>query len=74
MQVEQIIGEMECRKDFVCYDPDFESMSKTRLIADGAKNGCLEENSLRCRFALHYRTLTICECPLRNYVARSFQI
>jgi hypothetical protein len=73
-QVEQIISEMECPKDFMCYDSGFKNVSKIRMIADGEKVECLEENRLRCKFALHYGSFTICECPLRNYIARSFQL
>ncbi len=72
--IEQIISEMECPKDFACHKSGFESMGKTRLVADGLRVECLEENARLCKFALHFGHLTICECPLRNYIAKNLHI
>ncbi len=73
-QIEQIISEMECPKDFVCHKSGFERLGKTRLIADGQRIECLEENARLCKFALLFGPLTICKCPLRNYIAMNLHI
>ncbi len=72
--IEQIISEMECPKDFICYESGFENLSKIKLIADGERIVCLGENPLRCKFTLCYGSLTLCQCPLRNYVAKNFNM
>jgi hypothetical protein len=66
--IEKIINEMECPKNFICYESGFENLSKIKLIADGERIECLEENPLRCKFVLCYGSLTLCQCPLRNYI------
>ncbi len=72
-QIEQIISEMECPKDFVCHKSGFERLGKTRLIAEGQRVECLEENArLLCKFALRFGHLTLCKCPLRNYITKNF--
>ncbi len=68
--IEQIISEMECPKGFVCYKPGSEN-PRIRLIADGERIECLGENPLRCKFALCYGSLTLCQCPLLNYIAKN---
>jgi len=73
-QIEQIISEVECPKDFACHKSGFESIGKTRLIADGQRIECLEENARLCKFALLFGPLVICECPLRNYIAKNLHI
>lgn len=72
--IEQIISEMECPKNFICYESGFENLSKIKIIADGERIECLGENPLRCKFALCYGSLTLCQCPLRNYIAKNFNM
>lgn len=71
--IEKIISEMECPKDFLCYESGLENLSKIRLIADNKRVECLEK-SLRCRFVLDFGRLALCQCPLRNYIALNFKI
>jgi hypothetical protein len=72
--IKQIISGMECPKDFVCHKSGFEKLGKSRLIADGQRVECLEENARLCKFALLFGTLTLCKCPLRNYIANNFHL
>ncbi len=70
-QIEKIISEMECPKDFVCLTPGFESLSKTRLIASDKLVECMDENSHLCKFVLVFGRLPLCTCPLRNYIVKN---
>jgi len=72
--IEKIIKEMECPKDFICLEPGFEHLNKIKLIAEGERIECLGEKGLRCKYALCYRMLTICQCPLLNYIAKNFNM
>jgi hypothetical protein len=72
--IEKITSEMECPKDFICLESDFENLSKIKLIAGGERIVCLEEEQLRCKFALCYGSLTLCQCPLRNYIAKNLSM
>ncbi|MHC4912811.1 MAG: hypothetical protein ACYTE5_07385 [Planctomycetota bacterium] len=71
-EVEQIIAQMECGKDFECYRSGLERLCKAR--DDGLKNyvRCLEEHnvSLDCRFSLWFGDGMLCKCPLRIYIAK----
>ena len=73
-QIERITRDMECPKDFACHKSGFERLGKTRLIAEGQRVDCLEENARLCKFAVRFGHLTICECPLRNYIAKNLHI
>jgi hypothetical protein len=72
--IEQIISEMECPKDFICYESGFENLNKIKLIADGERIECLGGEQLRCKYALFYGSLTLCQCPLLNYIAKNFNM
>ncbi len=72
--IEQIIREMECPKNFRCYESGFEYLNKIKIIADGERIECLGENPLRCKFALCYGSMTLCQCSLRNYIAKNFNM
>ncbi len=72
VEVEQIIAQMECVKDFECYKSGFERLCKVR---NGGLKGhvwCMEERnvSLNCRFSLWFGDGMLCKCPLRVYIAK----
>ena len=71
-QIEKIISEMECPKDFECRTSDFENLGKTRLIADNQLVECMKEDTQLCRFTLPFGNITLCKCPLRKYIAQNF--
>lgn len=72
--IEKIKLEMTCPKNFKCYESGFEHLSKIKLTAGGERVVCLEEHQLRCKYALFYGSLILCQCPLRNYVAKNFNM
>ncbi len=72
--IEKIISEMECPKNFICYESGFENLGNIKLIADGERIECLGGEQLKCKYALCYGKLTICQCPLRNYIAKNFNM
>ena len=72
IQIDKIMNEMECPKDFECRTSDFENLGKTSLIADNQLVECLEENRQRCGYTLPFGQTALCKCPLRNYIAHNF--
>ncbi len=70
-QIEKIISEMECPKDFVCRASGFECPCKTRLIASDKLVECMDENSHLCKFVLIFGDLPLCTCPLHNYIVKN---
>ena len=71
-EVEQIIAQMECAKDFECYKSGFERLCKARDGGLKQHVWCLEEHnvSLDCRFSLSFGDGMLCKCPLRVYIAK----
>lgn len=65
----QIIDDMDCPKEFVCYMSGFMMVGKTRFSIEAGLLECLEENGQFCRFALSSVDGVFCRCPLRNYLA-----
>jgi hypothetical protein len=56
------------------YESGFENLNKIKLIADGERIECLGGEQLRCKYALFYGSLTLCQCPLLNYIAKNFNM
>jgi hypothetical protein len=71
-ELEEIIDEMQCPKDFKCYKSGFEVLCQATTIARGAFLVCLEEDPQKCKF-VNLEGGYICECPLRIYVAKKLK-
>ena len=66
--IEKIMREMECPKNFQCYESGFTKLCKAKKFLAGYAD-CLEENSDLCRFSVPFGEGLFCRCPLRVYVA-----
>ena len=71
-QIEEIISDIECPKDFQCYKSDFEDLAKIRIFRDGELVECFEEHSYLCKFSFSFGRGYYCKCPLRCYIAKKF--
>jgi hypothetical protein len=69
-QIEEIIGQLKCPKDFKCYKSGFEVLCKAKDIGIESFLECLEETPFACKFAVPFGGLYYCQCPLRVYVAK----
>ena len=71
--IEEIIGGMQCPKNFKCAEGGFEDLCKATDI--GLENflNCLEKNPADCPFALSYGLRYLCQCPLRVYLAKKLK-
>ena len=72
-EIEKIIDQMECPKDFLCYESGFELLCKARPIEGIPFLECLEEVPQLCAFSLHFGGTHFCECPVRVYVAKEMK-
>ncbi len=70
-EIEEIIGRMECPKDFQCYRSGFKILCKARDFGIENYLECLEDDPQECNFSILYGKLHFCECPLRYYLARN---
>jgi len=79
---EEIMSQMDCRKDFACYKNDFRECCKVNLSVDGELVECDPSNYKDsegkrpdCDFALLFGYSTyFCTCPVRTYVAKHLGI
>jgi hypothetical protein len=72
-QVEKIIGEMECPKDFRCYKSGFENLCRAKDIGIESYLECLERKPQLCLFSFSFGLFHLCQCPLRIYIAKKLK-
>ncbi|MHC4541097.1 MAG: hypothetical protein ACYS74_15160, partial [Planctomycetota bacterium] len=73
-QIEEIVHEMDCPKDFACYRSGFTDLCKVKKAATSPWLVCSEVQPQRCRFALPIGHAYFCQCRLRHYVAKALGI
>jgi hypothetical protein len=73
-EIEKIIGEIKCPKDFICYKSGFENLCKAKDIGLERHLDCLEKNPRNCIFAIPFGNRYICYCPLRVYMVKELKI
>jgi hypothetical protein len=69
-ELEKIIGQMRCPKNFVCYKSGFKTLCKAEDVGMKSYLKCMEENPMDCVFSLGYAESHYCTCPLRFYIAK----
>ena len=69
-EIAEIIGGLKCSKDFKCKKSGFENLCKAKVVGTEAQLlVCLEKQPQKCEF-LNIAGGYLCECPLRNYIAK----
>ena len=69
-EIEGIIGEMTCPKNFKCAESGFEDLCKAKDVGLDSYLKCLESNPSNCNFAFSYGYKHFCQCPLRVFLAK----
>lgn len=72
-QIEEIIGHMQCPKNFKCADSGFEKLCSARDLGLEAFLECLDEDPSHCKFAIIFGDGHFCQCPLRVYLAKALK-
>jgi hypothetical protein len=75
--VQSIMAEMECERDFPCYESGFEDLTPVKAFSGTDVIACLNQKKSRCPNSLEFGSTTklhecplmLCECPLRKYVS-----
>jgi hypothetical protein len=71
--IEELINNISCSKGFACYTSGFEKLCKVMRFADGQKLECVDCPGSSCEFQAAFGWGHICQCPVRQYIARKFQ-
>ncbi|MBW1740448.1 MAG: hypothetical protein JRJ42_04835 [Deltaproteobacteria bacterium] len=75
-QIEEIIGHMECPKDFKCYKSGLKVLCAAKDIGTDICLECLEESPQDCKFSLStgdsylFGDSYLCACPVRIYICK----
>ncbi len=69
-EIEKIISQFKCPKDFKCYKSGFDVLCKAKEIGLKSFLYCLEENPADCPFSRTFGRSYFCQCPLRIYIAK----
>jgi len=72
-EIEKIIGQMECPKDFLCYRSGLKVLCKAREFGIEDYLECLEEGGGGCPFSIDFGDMHFCKCPLRYYLANNLK-
>ena len=74
-EIEEIIGKMDCPKDFICYKSGFEELPKSGITGRIGFVECLTDSEESCRFGIASgKNRRLCQCPLRYYIAENFHV
>jgi len=71
-KIEQLIGEIQCPKDFKCVKDNFACLCKVRQFGSDEHLECLEKNPSHCPFAVPFINRHICICQMRMYIIQKF--
>jgi hypothetical protein len=69
-KIKEIIGHMQCQKDFTCIANGFKSLCRAKDCGMADYVECLEDNSLSCKFVILFGEQHFCQCPLGVYIAK----
>ena len=72
-RIKDIIGQMQCPKNFKCANSGFDNLCRARDFGLENYLECLEANPSECRFALPFGSTHFCQCPLRVYVSKKIK-
>ena len=68
--VQKIMAETDCPKDFPCYESGFEDLIAVKPFSGTDVVECLKETDSCCPKSIRFDVNTIlCTCPLRRYVS-----
>jgi hypothetical protein len=72
-KIREIMGEMDCPKNFRCGDSGFERLCKAKDYGLDKYLECLEDNPKLCKFSFPFGNAHFCQCPLRVYISKKLK-
>ncbi len=71
--IEEIIGQMQCPKNFKCAESGFNDLCEAEDLGMEHYLKCLEPEPSDCKFALPFGSGYFCQCPLRVYLSKKLK-
>ena len=72
-KIEKIIAGFRCPKKFKCCKSRLDDLCKAKDVGSEHFLECLEKDSAKCAFALHFGYGVYCSCPLRIYIGKKLK-
>jgi hypothetical protein len=72
-EIEEIINQFKCQRDFLCCKRDFEDLCKAEDIGLETFLKCLDEDPRSCPVSVPFGYGYLCECPLRMYICKKLK-
>ena len=72
-EIEEIINQFQCPRDFRCCKSQFKHLCKAKDIGLETFLKCLEEDPRSCPVSIPFGDGYFCECPLRVYIAKKLK-
>jgi len=72
-KIEQLMAEIQCPKDFICYKDNFDRLCQVRKFESNEHLECLEKNPSLCPFAVPFINRHICICKMRMYIIQTLK-
>jgi hypothetical protein len=72
-EIENIIGQLHCSKNFICYKSGLEVLCKAKDVGRKSHLECLDKHPFECNFSLSFGGKYYCNCPLRVYIAKKLK-
>jgi hypothetical protein len=72
-ELEKIIGDLQCPRDFKCYKSGFKALCKARDVGLETFIQCLEEDPSNCPFTMRLHGMDYCRCPVRVYLVKELK-
>ena len=70
-QIKDIIGELQCPKQFCCMEDGHEFGCKAKDVGLEEYLECLEESYPPCPFLMTFGIKRYCHCPIRIYICKN---
>ena len=71
-KIKNIIKQINCPKNFECYESQFENVCEVGIVGDFDRIECIEEEAKTCKYGSPIGHGAMCQCPLRYYIAKHF--
>ncbi len=72
-EIEEIISQFKCPKDFRCYKSGLKVLCKAKDIGLDTYLECMEVYPQTCPFSVAFGYSHLCQCPLRVYIAKKLK-
>ena len=69
-KIEEIIGQLNCPKNFKCAASGFENLCKAKDTGIDTYLLCQDNAPFLCKFSLKFKDEYFCSCPLRVYLSK----